>query len=70
MVVVGMAAVFGAAARVPIATLFMVTEMTYGFDLLVPTALAVVLSFLVQDIAVRRMKYKSLYEQQITGRSA
>ena len=36
MVVVGMAAVFGGAARVPIATLLMVTEMTGGYQLLVP----------------------------------
>ena len=34
-VVVGMAAVFGSTARVPIATLLMVTEMTGGYDLLV-----------------------------------
>jgi len=68
MAVVGMAAVFGGAARVPIATMFMVTEMTNGYDLLVPTALAVIFSFLVQDLVVRTMKYKSLYEQQVSGR--
>lgn len=39
-VVVGMAAVFGGAGRVPIATILMVTEMTGGYQLLVPAALA------------------------------
>ncbi len=64
-VVVGMASVFGGAARVPIATLLMVTEMTGGYHLLVPAALAVVLSFLIQGALARRLKYKSLYEAQV-----
>jgi len=36
------------AAQVPIATLLMVTEMTGGYQLLVPAALAVMLSYLIQ----------------------
>ena len=40
-VIVGMAAVFGSAARVPIATLLLVTEMTGGYQLIVPAALAI-----------------------------
>jgi len=67
-VVVGMASVFGGAARVPIATLLMVTEMTGGYQLLVPAALAVVLSFLIQGALARRLKYKTLYEAQVPGR--
>jgi len=47
-VVVGMAAVFGAAARVPIATMLMVTEMAGGYHLLVPAGLAVMISYLLQ----------------------
>ena len=47
-VVVGMAAVFGAAARVPIATMLMVTEMAGGYHLLVPAGLAVMIAYLLQ----------------------
>ncbi|HTT64351.1 MAG TPA: chloride channel protein [Bryobacteraceae bacterium] len=67
-VVVGMAAVFGAAARVPIATLLMVTEMTGGYHLLVPAALAVMLSYMVQNLLSARLKYESLYEAQVPTR--
>ncbi len=67
--VVGMAAVFGGAARIPIATLLMVTEMTGGYNLLVPAALAVMLSYLVQTRLSRGLKYKSLYEAQVPGPS-
>ena len=48
LVIVGMAAVFAGAARVPIATLLMVAEMTGGYQLLVPAGLAVMLSFVIQ----------------------
>jgi len=67
--VVGMAAVFGAAARVPIATLLMVTEMTGGYHLLVAAALAVALSSLVQTFLSSSLKYKSLYEAQVPNRA-
>jgi len=67
-VVVGMAAVFSGAARVPVATLLMVTEMTGGYHLLVPAALAVVLSFMIQGALARHLKYKSLYEAQVPER--
>jgi len=69
MVVVGMAAVFGGAARVPIATLLMVTEMTGGYQLLVPAALAVTLSYLIQKLLSSPIKYKSLYEAQVPYRA-
>jgi CIC family chloride channel protein len=69
-VIVGMAAVFGGAARVPIATLLMVTEMTGGYQLLVPAALAVSLSYLVQTVLSPYAKYRSLYEAQLPSRAA
>lgn len=69
MVIVGMAAVFGGAARVPIATLLMVAEMTGGYQLLVPAGLAVMLSYVIQINLSRVMKYDSLYEAQVAGRS-
>lgn len=68
LVIVGMAAVFGGAARVPIATLLMVAEMTGGYQLLVPAGLAVMLSFLIQIKLSSFFKYESLYEAQVAGR--
>jgi CIC family chloride channel protein len=70
-VVVGMAAVFGSAARVPFATLMMVIEMTGGYTLLVPAGLAVVLSYLVQFALVQKrpIRFRTLYEQQVQNRA-
>ncbi|HKW49046.1 MAG TPA: chloride channel protein, partial [Gemmatimonadaceae bacterium] len=68
-VVVGMAAVFAGAAHVPIATMMMVTEMTGGYTLLVPAALAVLLSYLVQTRLSAHVKYASVYEAQVTSRA-
>lgn len=67
--VVGMLAVFGAAARVPIAALVMVTEMTGGYQLLPAAAFAVLVSYLVQNIASEHLKYHSLYEGQVPSRA-
>ncbi|MGH9681023.1 MAG: chloride channel protein, partial [Candidatus Acidiferrales bacterium] len=67
-VVVGMVAVFGAAARVPIAALVMVTEMTGGYKLLPAAGFAVLLSYLVQTQLSAHLKYNSLYEAQVRGR--
>lgn len=67
-VVVGMAAVFSGAGRVPIATLFMVAEMTGGYHLLAPTALVVTLSYIIQVTLAQRFRYKSLYEAQLPTR--
>ena len=64
-VVVGMAAVFGAAARVPIATMLMVTEMAGGYHLLVPAGLAVMIAYLLQVRLSSRLRYTSLYEGQV-----
>jgi len=69
LVIVGMAAVFGGAARVPIATILMVAEMTGGYQLLVPTSLAVLLSFLIQTQLSSFLKYSSLYEAQVAARA-
>ncbi len=68
-VVVGMAAVFGGTAHVPIATMLMVTEMTGGYHMLAPAALAVMISYYVQGRLSTRLKYKSLYEAQVQGRA-
>jgi CIC family chloride channel protein len=68
-VVVGMAALFAGSARVPIAAMLMVTEMTGGYQMLVPAALAVMVSYLVQSKLTSNLKYKSLYEAQVPHRS-
>ena len=68
-VIVGMAAVFAGAARVPIATLLMVTEMTGGYQLLVPAALAILVAYVVQKQFSVRLRYPTLYEGQVEGRS-
>jgi CIC family chloride channel protein len=68
-VIVGMVAVFGAAARVPIASLVMVTEMTDGYQLLPAAGFAVLLSYLVQTQLSSHLKYNSLYEAQVLGRN-
>jgi CIC family chloride channel protein len=68
-VVVGMAAVFAGTAHVPIATLMMVTEMTGGYTLLVPAALAVMISYLVQTRLSTGLRYRSLYEAQVPSRA-
>lgn len=46
-ILVGMGAFFSAAAKVPIATIVMVAEMTGNYDLLVPITLASSLAFLI-----------------------
>ncbi len=68
-VVVGMAAVFAGAAHVPVASLMMVTEMTGGYTLLVPAALAVMVSYLVQRRVAPRGVYHGLYEAQVATRA-
>jgi CIC family chloride channel protein len=67
-VLVGMAAVFAGAGRVPISTLIMVVEMTGGYGLIVPAMLANVLSFVVQHSVSARLPYQSLYESQLPTR--
>ncbi len=64
-VVLGMAAVFGAAARVPIATMLMVTEMAGGLRLLAPAGFTVVIAYMIQAGLASRLKYSSLYEGQV-----
>jgi len=64
-VVVGMASVFGAAARAPIANSLIVVEITGGFQLLPAAALSVMLAYLIQTYLSRFLPYKSLYESQV-----
>jgi CIC family chloride channel protein len=65
LAVVGMAAVFAGGARVPIASMVMVIEMTGGFVLIMPTMLAVALAFIVQFALTRHAKYPTIYEAQV-----
>jgi len=67
---IGMASVFGAAARTPLATIIMVVEMTGGYTLLVPTILGVLIAYLVHSQLNRtfNIKYVSLYEAQLLSK--
>jgi chloride channel protein, CIC family len=66
--VVGMAAVFAGTARVPIASLVMVSEMTGGYGLIVPAMLASMTSFVVQRSVASYFRYPQLYESQVEMR--
>ncbi len=66
LAVVGMAALFAGAARIPIASLVMVVEMTGGYGLIMPTMIAVALAFVVQFTLTRRSRYPTLYEAQVS----
>ncbi|WP_457562849.1 chloride channel protein [Caminibacter pacificus] len=68
--VIGMAAVFGAAARTPLSTIVMVAEMTGGYSLLAPATLGVLSAFFVHDILIKTLKpkYVSLYEAQLLSK--
>ena len=61
-VIVGMAGFFAAAAKTPISTLIIVSEMTGGYQLLLPALWVCVLAFLLSD-------EKSIYSKQVESRS-
>jgi CIC family chloride channel protein len=63
-----MGAVFAGTARVPLATLIMVAEMTGGYGLIVPAMLASSLSFMVERSLSARARYPRLYEAQVEAR--
>jgi CIC family chloride channel protein len=67
--VVGMAAVFAGTARVPIATLVMVAEMTGSYGLIVPSMLATIIAFVVQRTVGSQFRYPRLYEAQVELRT-
>jgi chloride channel protein, CIC family len=61
-VIVGMAGFFAAAAKTPISTLIIVSEMTGGYHLLLPALWVCVLAFLLSDD-------QSIYTNQVETRS-
>jgi CIC family chloride channel protein len=61
-VVVGMAGFFAAAAKTPFSTLLMVSEMTGGYQLLLPTLWVCAIAFLLSD-------EQSIYSSQVESRS-
>ena len=61
-VIVGMAGFFAAAAKTPFSTLIMVTEMTGGYHLLLPSLWVCTLSFILSD-------KQSIYSSQVESRS-
>ncbi len=67
----GMASIFAAAARTPLASVIMVVEMTNGYSLLVPAILSVFFAFFVHLLIVSKfkIKYVTLYEAQLIDKS-
>jgi chloride channel protein, CIC family len=61
-VIVGMAGFFAAAAKTPVSTLVIVSEMTGNYNLLLPTLWVCALAFLVSD-------EQSIYSSQVESRS-
>lgn len=61
-VIVGMAGFFAAAAKTPFSTLIIVSEMTGGYSLLLPSLWVCTLSFILSD-------RKSIYASQVESRS-
>ena len=70
MTIVGMAAFFAGVGRAPVATMVMATELTGGHGIIVPTMIAVALSFLVQTIVSNWFPSLSqtLYKAQVPTR--
>lgn len=63
-VLVGMAGFFAAVAKVPIASLIMVSEMTGGYQLLVPSMLVIAIAYMLMP------KRVTIYEKQVANRFA
>jgi hypothetical protein len=63
-----MASVLSGSARVLIATLLMVPEMTGDFKILLPAALAVMASYFLQVSLSAHVRYQSLLEFQVPAR--
>ena len=61
-VVVGMAGFFAAAAKTPFSTLVMVSEITGGYELLLPTLWVCVIAFMLSD-------EQSIYREQVATRA-
>jgi CIC family chloride channel protein len=61
-VIVGMAGFFAAAAKTPVSTLVIVSEMTGNYNLLLPTLWVCILTFLLSD-------EQSIYSSQVLSRS-
>lgn len=61
-VIVGMAGFFAAAAKTPVSTLVIVSELTGDYNLLLPTLWVCVLTFLLSD-------EQSIYHSQVASRS-
>ncbi|MBL9124822.1 MAG: chloride channel protein, partial [Planctomycetaceae bacterium] len=61
-VIVGMAGFFAAAAKTPFSTLVMVSEITGGYDLLLPTLWVCVIAFMLSD-------EQSIYHEQVPTRA-
>jgi CIC family chloride channel protein len=62
--IAGMAGVYGSAARVPLASMLLLTEMSGGYRLLIPVAVTVVCATLIQSSLASLTGCPSLYAAQ------
>ena len=69
-IIAGMIAVYGSSARVPIAAIIMVTEMTGAYNLLPLAAFTVMISYFLHINLSSKLKYPSIYSAQVISRSA
>jgi len=67
-VIIGMCSVFGAAARAPMANIFIVLEITGAFAIMPAAALSVMVAYLVQTTLSSPLSVRSLYESQLPNR--
>lgn len=70
MAVVGMAAFYAGLGRAPLATIILAAELSGGYQLIVPTMLAVSLAYIVQPLITHCFSIKSgtLYRDQVPTR--
>ena len=62
LMLVGMAGFFAAAAKTPFSTIIIVSEMTGGYSLLLPSLWVCTLAFVLSDV-------QSIYSAQVESRS-
>jgi CIC family chloride channel protein len=68
-IIAGMIAVYGSSARVPIAAIIMVTEMTGAYNLLPLASFTVMIGYFLHINLASKLKYPSIYSAQVTSRS-
>jgi len=65
-VIIGMAAFFAGAAKVPIASIIMVSEMTWDYGILIPAILASIMSYIIAgELTIYRSQVRNKAESSV-----